>query len=510
MKSPRIVNCPSLEHSGSGSDHELSVELDPKSTNPQLSSWVLNKDEKKSKGPNKRDEGELEPDLEVETALASEPESNREPEPDPKSKTGCEAESFPESEDKWVEEKHLESDNGQREVQSENLDQVQQGSVVIEAEFLEKSIDVAKEIEASSNDVGLSESRDISIILGNYTKDERDVVADEGDKLEDSLVGEKEQGNGMDDKNSLESSVQLDDECKESKGIDHKVKTRDFDISDKEKNFNLNATGFLDDQTLAQIQLPRCGIADIINGASSMNSGSPVAHNATRFHSVSHYSFFPGRPRWPDHRRDLTYAFAPENGLTDEVKGVFTRAFARWAAVTPLTFTAVESFRAADIRIGFYAGDHGDGEPFDGVLGTLAHAFSPPSGHFHLDGDESWVVTGDLRSAPVTAIDLESVAVHEIGHLLGLGHSSVEESIMFPTITSRTRKVDLAVDDVTGIQELYGANPNGNPSPPSSTTTPPSSVQERDMSRKGDAPKVLNSWWSPLVVAAVELFLMRQ
>ncbi|XP_022946065.1 metalloendoproteinase 5-MMP-like [Cucurbita moschata] len=277
-----------------------------------------------------------------------------------------------------------------------------------------------------------------------------------------------------------------------------------------QKNFNLNATGFLDDQTLAQIQLPRCGIADIINGASSMNSGSPVAHNATRFHSVSHYSFFPGRPRWPDHRRDLTYAFAPENGLTDEVKGVFTRAFARWAAVTPLTFTAVESFRAADIRIGFYAGDHGDGEPFDGVLGTLAHAFSPPSGHFHLDGDESWVVTGDLRSAPVTAIDLESVAVHEIGHLLGLGHSSVEESIMFPTITSRTRKVDLAVDDVTGIQELYGANPNGNPSPPSSTTTPPSSVQERDMSRKGGAPKVLNSWWSPLVVAAVELFLMRQ
>ncbi|KAG6577477.1 hypothetical protein SDJN03_25051, partial [Cucurbita argyrosperma subsp. sororia] len=95
-------------------------------------------------------------------------------------------------------------------------------------------MDVAKEIEASSDDVGLSESRDVSIILGNYTKDERDVVADEGDKLENNLVGEREQGKGMDDKNSLESSVQLDDECKESKGIDHEVKTSDFDISDKE------------------------------------------------------------------------------------------------------------------------------------------------------------------------------------------------------------------------------------------------------------------------------------
>ena len=153
---------------------------------------ALNEDEKKSKGPNKREGGELEPDLEVETALASEPGSNREPEPDPKSKTGCEAKSFPESEDKLVEENHLESDNGQREVESENLDQVEQDSVVIEAEYLDKSMNVAKEIEASSDDVGLSESRNVPIILGNYTKDERDVVVDEGEKLEDSLVGERE------------------------------------------------------------------------------------------------------------------------------------------------------------------------------------------------------------------------------------------------------------------------------------------------------------------------------
>lgn len=59
-------------------------------------------------------------------------------------------------------------------------------------------------------------------------------------------------------------------------------------------------------------------------------------------------------------------------------------------------------------------------------------------------------------------MDLESVVVHEIGHLLGLGHSSVEEAVMFPTISSRKKKVVLARDDIEGIQFLYGSNPNFN------------------------------------------------
>ncbi|KAG6579276.1 hypothetical protein SDJN03_23724, partial [Cucurbita argyrosperma subsp. sororia] len=90
--------------------------------------------------------------------LASEPESNIEPGPNMKSAIGCEAESFPKSEDKL------------------------EDSAIVEAELLDKSMDVAKEREAYSDDVGLSESRDVLIVLENCTKDEHD-VADEGDKL---------------------------------------------------------------------------------------------------------------------------------------------------------------------------------------------------------------------------------------------------------------------------------------------------------------------------------------
>lgn len=291
--------------------------------------------------------------------------------------------------------------------------------------------------------------------------------------------------------------------------------TDDFDdelesaIKTFQKNFNLPVTGDLDAPTLERLTLPRCGNADIVNGTTTMNSGNKPYNATKKLHTVGHYSFFPGTPVWPPSRRDLTYAFHPENGLSAEVRAVFARAFRRWSNATPLTFTETASFGAADLQIGFFVGDHGDGEPFDGVLGTLAHAFSPTSGHFHLDGSENWVVGGDIRTTTIsTAVDLESVAVHEIGHLLGLGHSSVEDAIMFPTITSRTRKVDLAVDDVLGIQTLYGANPNyvNTPSSTTATNVPTQSNHQSDISDGGDHRVTLLRWWTILAVGFGLLF----
>jgi hypothetical protein len=64
--------------------------------------------------------------------------------------------------------------------------------------------------------------------------------------------------------------------------------------------------------------------------------------------------------------------------------------------VTPLKFTVSNSFYKPNIKIGFFSSDHGDRELFDGVLGTLAHAFSPPNGQFHLDAAETWVTSDDV------------------------------------------------------------------------------------------------------------------
>ncbi|KAF8697908.1 hypothetical protein HU200_035405 [Digitaria exilis] len=225
-----------------------------------------------------------------------------------------------------------------------------------------------------------------------------------------------------------------------------------------QSTLSLPVTGQLDSATLDRIMAPRCGVGDNAHDVATSTSSSSVSAPV-----VSRFTFFNGEPRWtqPD-PLVLTFAISPTatvDYLPDEtVRAVFRRAFARWARVIPVGFVETDDYDAAAIRVGFYAGSHGDGIPFDGPLGVLGHAFSPKNGRLHLDAAERWAVDMDTETAR-SAVDLESVATHEIGHVLGLGHSSSPKAVMYPSLSPREKKAELTVDDIEGVQWLYGSNP---------------------------------------------------
>lgn len=169
---------------------------------------------------------------------------------------------------------------------------------------------------------------------------------------------------------------------------------------------------------------------------------------------------------------------------SDSERDLVRQAFSLWEAQTALTFTETSSRAAADIMIGWASGDHGDGDPFDGPGDVLAHAsfpnpFDDRTVFLHFDDDERWVDSNTQN------VDLLTVAAHEIGHTLGLGHSSDTDALMFPSYRGPHRF--LSADDIVGMQSLYGiaSAPQPGPSVPDSPSESPPSSASQDSDRDG-------------------------
>ncbi|XP_045411378.1 macrophage metalloelastase [Lemur catta] len=221
-------------------------------------------------------------------------------------------------------------------------------------------------------------------------------------------------------------------------------------IREMQQFLGLQVTGQLDTSTLEMMHTPRCGVPD-----------------------VHHFSTMTGRPVWK--KRYITYRinnYTPDMRRED-IDYAIQKAFQVWSNVTPLKFRKINTGEA-DIMILFAHGAHGDYSAFDGRGGVIAHAFGPGAGiggDTHFDEAEIW--TKNSRGT-----NLFLVAVHELGHSLGLGHSKDPKAIMFPTygyLDLNTFR--LSADDIRGIQSLYGGpeehQPVPNPDNPKSAICDP-------------------------------------
>uniref|UniRef100_A0A8C1J624 Matrix metallopeptidase 17b n=1 Tax=Cyprinus carpio TaxID=7962 RepID=A0A8C1J624_CYPCA len=218
----------------------------------------------------------------------------------------------------------------------------------------------------------------------------------------------------------------------------------------------LDDTGMLDEETVQLMQTPRCSLPD---------DDDQIIQTSALHSDMQNQRMKRAASTWT--RRNINWrlrSYPASSKLSREmIRSLVYYALRVWADPTLLEFHEVRGPEGADLQIDFLRGPHGDGYPFDGAGGSVGHAFFPSdpdrAGGVHLDAEEEWA----FREPATEGTDLFTVLVHELGHALGLTHSSARQSVMRPYYQGPLGDplhFSLGHHDLQHITALYGKRGN--------------------------------------------------
>lgn len=217
-------------------------------------------------------------------------------------------------------------------------------------------------------------------------------------------------------------------------GKDPVVKAATTEAIKRYQNFyKLRVTGALDPATLKKMAEPRCAMPDsVIEAATRCPWGGP---------QMKYY--------FEKFSRAL-----PE----EDCRAAFVAAFNTWQQHVPIAFVEVKKREDADVVIAWIQQMDGD---YVMAQNCSAHSDWPPGCCHVCPSDRKMPIHFNERHCTFVIgqraeqYDLETVAVHEIGHVLGMKHSDDNRAVMYSNVYPGILKRVLSSDDLAGIKQLY-------------------------------------------------------